>query len=301
MKKLYIIAAVLPALAGVSCNRLVEYTDIPFVYFPNPTVSIYEDAGIIDIPVKASSDVEFTLTFETVDGEKTDPATGVKVPNGQRGVDYDIVDNDAALVRFASGETEKSIQVKITDFPGVLTGNKDFTIKMVSSGNEVSRGGYSYCTVTIIDNDHPLKSILGEYTATDAEGQVWTMTLAADPNDWYTTFIDGIVPAFAGNWVGKGLRHYVPAKVSEDLSQFSFNYIYKLADQYNGDDVTIWGIQGGSSIYNSGTATFEKTSDGFKLDGERGLVAITEKNGSYYLAAQNGIANAPITLVKKVK
>lgn len=297
MKKFYLIAAALLVLAGSSCSRKVEFTDIPFVYFPSPSLSVYEDAGVVDIPVKAVSDVAFTLTFETADGEKVDQASGVTVPNGQRGVDYEIEDNEAAIIRFNAGESEKSIKVSITNFPGVLTGNKDFTIKMVSSGNEVCKGGYSYCKVTIIDNDHPLKKILGEYTATDADGATWTLTLAADPNDWYTTFIDGIVPTFAGNWVGQGLRHYVPATVSENLTKISVNLGYKLADKYNGYDISIWGYDG-TYIYNSGTLAFEKTEDGFKLDGTKGFVAIYE-NGGYYLAASNAMALAPITLVKK--
>lgn len=297
MKKFYLIAAALLVLAGSSCSRKVEFTDIPFVYFPSPSLSVYEDAGVVDIPVKAVSDVAFTLTFETADGEKVDQASGVTVPNGQRGVDYEIEDNEAAIIRFNAGESEKSIKVSITNFPGVLTGNKDFTIKMVSSGNEVCKGGYSYCKVTIIDNDHPLKTILGEYTATDADGATWTLTLAADPNDWYTTFIDGIVPTFAGNWVGQGLRHYVPATVAENLSKISVNLGYKLADQYGGHDVSIWGYDG-QYIYNSGTLAFEKTEDGYKLDGTKGFAAIYD-NGGYFLAAANALAVAPITLVKK--
>lgn len=298
MKKIYLIAALLLVLTGISCSRLVNYTDIPFVYFPNPTISVYEDAGIVEIPIKANAEVDFSLTFETQDGEKTDVATGLVVPNGKKGVDYDIVDNDASIVRFAAGETQKSIKVSITDFPGVLTGNKDFTIKMVSSGNQVCKGGYSYCKVTIIDNDHPLKSILGEYTATDADGQVWTMTLAADPNDWYTTFVDGIVPGFAGDWVGKEIRHYVPATVPEDLSSFNVPLGYKLADPYNGQDITIYGFSG-NAVSLSGTLSFAKTENGFKLDGTKGILA-GFPNGdyiSYY--GPSFMASAPITLVKK--
>lgn len=299
MKKLYIIATTLLVLSGTSCNRLVDYTNIQFVYFPSPSMSVYEDAGVIEIPVKAVAEVAFPLSFETVDGEKTDVATGLPVPNGQNGVDYEIVDNEGAIVRFEAGDSLKYIKVKIVDFPGVLTGNKDFTIKMKGSGNEVCKGGYSYCKVTIIDNDHPLKSIFGEYTATDADGNSWTLTLAADPNDWYTTFIDGIVPTFAGSYVGKGLRHYVPGAVTEDLSKISVNLGYKLADQYNGNDIFIWGYDG-NYIYGSGSVAFEKTDTGYKLDGTKGFVAIYD-NGGYYLAASNAMAMAPITLVKKIK
>lgn len=297
MKKVYIIAAGLLALTCVSCSRKANYTEIPFVYFPSPSLSVYEDAGVIDIPVKASAGADFTLTFETVDGEKFDKNTKLMVPNGQKGVDYDIVDNDAAIIRFSAADTLKNIKVKIVNFAGELTGNKDFTIKMSGSGNEVCKGGYSYCKVTIIDNDHPLKTIFGEYTATEANGATWTLTLAADPDNWYTTFIDGIVPTFAGSYVGQGLRHYVPATVSEDLSRISIAVGYKLADKYNGHDILIWGYDG-RSIYNSGTLTFEKTDNGYKLDGNRGFAAIYNEGG-YYLAASNATAMAPITWVKK--
>lgn len=298
MKNRYFIFVVLFALLGISCSRLVDYTEIPFVYFPSPSISVYEDTGVVEIPVKAIADVAFTLTFETKDGEKKDASTGLMIPNGQRGVDYDIVDNDAAIVHFAAGETEKIIKVSIADFTGTLTGNKDFTIKMTGSGNEVARGGYSYCKVTIIDNDHPLKSIFGEYEATDGDGVSWTLTLAADPDNWYTTFVDGIVPGFAGDWVGKGIRHYVPATVPEDLSSFNVPLGYKLADPFNEQDITIYGLSG-NSVSSSGSLTFAKTENGFKLDGTKGILAGFQDGDyiSYY--GPSFMAMPPITLVKK--
>ena len=295
MKKIYLIPFVLIALAGISCNRLADYTEIPFVYFPSPSMSVYEDTGVVEIPVKAIADVAFTLTFETQDGEKKDASTGLQVPNGQKGVDYDIVDNDAAIVHFAAGETEKKIKVSITDFTGTLTGNKSFTIRMTGSGNEVAKGGYSYCKVTIIDNDHPLKDIFGEYTATDASGTSWTMTFTDDPDDWYTTFIDGIVPTFAGSYVAKGLRHYVPGTVSNDLRTISVPLGYQLADEYDGANITIWGYDG-QYVYNSGNVTFEKTADGYTLGGTKGFAALDD---DMYLASSNALVTAPITLVKK--
>ena len=297
MKKIMIFAAGLLLFAGVSCSRLTEFTEIPFVYFATPSISVYENAGIVEIPVKACSDVAFTLSFDTVDGQKADAATGLMVPNGQKGVDYELIDNDASILHFDAADAMKVIKVRIVDFSGVLTGNKDFTIKLESAGNEVSKGGYSSCKVTIIDNDHPLKSILGEYAATDGDGNAWTLTLASDPNDWYSTFIDGIVPTFAGSYVGNGLRHYVPASVSEDLSRITVNLGYKLADQYNGHDIIIFGYDG-QYIYKSGTVYFDKTDDGYLLSGSMGFAAIYE-NGGYYLAASNALVSAPITLVKK--
>jgi len=295
-KTLYIISLVVLGFL-VSCNRKAEFTTIPFVYFQNASLSVPEDAGTIEIPVFAAANAEFAVTFESVDGEKKDAATGTMVPNGKAGVDYNVIENDAAILRFKPGEEKQIVKVEIKDFPGVLTGNKDFTLRLLTAGNEVSLGGISSCKVTIIDNDHPLKSIFGEYTATDKDGVSWTMTFAADPDNYYNVFIDGIVPTFAGSYVGKGLRHYVVAPVSEDLSTINVPLGYKLADKYNEHDILIYGYDG-SHLYGSGSASFAKTGDGYKLDGDKGFVAVYN-DGGYYLAASDAMVLAPITLVKK--
>ena len=184
---------------------------------------------------------------------------------------------------------------------GVLTGNKDFTVKLTTAGSEVSLGGFSSCKVTIIDNDHPLKAIFGEYMATDGDGLSWTMTFAADPNSYTQVFLDGIVPTFSGNYVGQGLRHYVEAPVTVDpvTGKFSVSIPcgYKLPDPFDGHDIMIFGYDG-TYIYSSGYQLFEQTEDGFVMEGERGFAAIYE-NGGYYLAASDAMVMGPITLKKK--
>ena len=295
MKKIvYIILAV---VAMASCSRKVEFTKLQFVYFASPSVSVYEDTALVKIPVKAVSDVDFAVTFETVDGEKIDAATGLPVPNGKSGVDYSIEDNDAAILRFKAGQQSDTIKVKITDFTGTLTGNKDFTINLLGvSGGEVSLGGFSSCKVTIIDNDHPLKEVFGEYAATDGDGQSWTVTLAEDPTSYTQVYFDGFVPFFAG-CLATGDRYYIVAPVSEDLSTISIPLGYKLADQWNGYDITVFGYDG-QYIYSSGTLSFKKTENGYKLEGSQGLAAIYE-NGGYYIPGNDALTSAPITLVKK--
>ena len=292
------ISFIMLVLVLASCSRLAKFTSIPFVYFENPSLSVYEDVGILEIPVTAHAEGNFTVAFESVDGTKIDAVTGQVVPNGKRGEDYFILDNEAAVLHFTEGNLSQSIRISITDFPGVLTGNKDFTLRLLSAGSQVSVGGFSTCKVTIIDNDHPLKSILGEYAATDAEDNSWTMTLVADPDNFYNVFIDGIVPTFAGSYTGKGLRHYVVATVSEDLSTITVPLGYKLADPYNGDDVIIYGYDG-MYVYPSGSSYFTATEDGYALEGTRGFAAIIESGGSLYLAASDGLAMAPISFVKK--
>jgi hypothetical protein len=295
MKKIaYITLAV---LAFAACSRKVDFTTLPFVYFASPSISVYEDTALVKIPVKAMADVDFAVTFETVDGEKIDAETGLPVPNGKSGVDYSIVDNDAAILRFKAGQQSDTIKVMITDFTGTLTGNKDFTIKLLGvSGGEVSLGGFSTCKVTIIDNDHPLKEIFGDYAATDGDGNSWTVTLAEDPSSYKQVFFDGIVPYFAGS-IAAGKRYYVVAPVSEDLSTISIPLGYKLADQWNGYDIVIFGYDG-TYIYSSGTLNFNKTDTGYKLEGSQGFAAIYE-NGGYYIPSSDALASSPITLVKK--
>ena len=303
MKKILTILATAALAASVlaSCSRKVDYTEIPFVYFNNASISVSEDAGIIEIPVMALANTEFVVTFETEDGQKKDSNTGQMVPNGENGKDYAIVDNDAAILRFPPGTEQQVIKVAITDMTGVLTGNKDFTVKLTTAGSEVSLGGFSSCKVTIIDNDHPLKAIFGEYMATDGDGLSWTMTFAADPNSYTQVFLDGIVPTFSGNYVGQGLRHYVEAPVTVDpvTGKFSVSIPcgYKLPDPFNGHDIMIFGYDG-TYIYSSGYQLFEQTEDGFVMEGERGFAAIYE-NGGYYLAASDAMVMGPITLKKK--
>ena len=295
MKKIAYIILAVAALA--SCSRKVEFTRLQFVYFASPSVSVYEDTALVKIPVNAIADVDFAVTFETIDGEKTDITTGLPVPNGKSGVDYSIVDNDAAILRFKAGQQSDTIKVKITDFPGTLTGNKDFTIKLLGvSGGEVSLGGFSTCKVTIIDNDHPLKEIFGEYAATDGGGQSWTVTIAEDPTSYKQVYFDGFVPFFAG-CLATGDRYYVVAPVSDDLSTISIPLGYKLADQWNGYDIVVFGYDG-QYIYASGTLSFKKTDNGYKLEGSQGLAAIYE-NGGYYIPGSDALTSAPITLVKK--
>lgn len=302
-KTIYIFAtAALAASMLVSCNRKASFTEIPFVYFNNASMSVTEDAGVIEIPVMAMANTDFAVTFITEDGKKKDTNTGQMIPNGENGKDYSIVDNEAGILRFQPGTEQQVIRVSITDMAGVLTGNKDFTIKLQSAGSEVALGGFSTCKVTIIDNDHPLKDIFGEYLATDGEGTSWTMTFAADPYSYTQLFVDGIVPTFAGDYVGQNLRHYVEAPVTIDPVTGEFTVSipcgYKLADPYDGHDIMIFGYDG-SYIYNSGYQTFEQTEDGFVMEGDRGFAAIFEEGGSYYLAASDATVLGPITLKKK--
>lgn len=259
MKKIFIGAFALALAAMVSCNRNESFKHIPFVYFESSSISVYEDAGTVRIPVYASTDEDFTLSFVTVDGTKIDKATGMEVPNGKAGEDYAVKDNDAAIIRFNASDDVKYIEVNITDRTGVLTGNKDFTIKLNSAGNDVSLGGFSTCKVTIIDNDHPLKEILGPYAATGTSlfsGTVeeWTLTMVADPDDYFKVWFDGILKDFEGDYLSgaDGRNHAIYGTfnkiddITANLSTITIPGGQKFADPYNGNDISIVYVSGNS-------------------------------------------------------
>lgn len=290
------ISILLAVLALASCNRKVAFTELPFVYFPTATISVYEDTSVVCIPVCAIAETDFAVTFETVDGEKKDLTTGQMVPNGKSGEDYDVIENDARILRFKAGQKSDTIKVNITDRPGLLTGNKEFSIKLLSaSGGEVSLGGFSSCKVTIIDNDHPLKSVLGAYTAKgydyfDDKEVEWTMTLVADPNDYYKVWIDGIFPLVEGDYLsgaeGKNHSVYATFKKNDDLSADLGSFIIaggqKFTDPVEGYDITVMTVSG-SSVSDS-AITFTRTSDNTGYQAGAGYGAyVTTSSGSGFL------------------
>ena len=293
MKKIFAIVA-FSAIALVSCNRNESFTHIPFVYFETGAISVYEDAGTIQIPVYASSDEDFTLSFVTVDGSKIDSATGMTVPNGKAGEDYAIKDNDAAIIHFNSSDDVKYIEVNITDRTGVLTGNKDFTVKLQSAGNAVSLGGFSSCKVTIIDNDHPLKDILGPYAATGTSlfsGNVeeWTLTMVADPDDYFKVWFDGILKDFEGDYLSgaDGKNHAIYGTLNKiddqtaNLATITIPGGQKFADQYNGYDISIVYVSG-SSYSPTNDITFTRKDDGTGYVANSGWGSRVGSTNSFY-------------------
>lgn len=293
-KTLRFIAALgLGAIWLNSCSRDVDFTDLPFVYFDDATLTVAEDAGRIRIPIHASDKGTFTLSFDIVDGTKVDPVTGQTVPNGKAGEDFTIVDNPAAILNFRS-EDVQYIDIDIIDFDGVLTGNKDFTIKLRSAGNEYSLGGFSNLKVTIQDNDHPLKEILGAYevTAYDYFGganESWTMTFVADPNDYFRIWIDGITPTFVGHYLSgaDGNNHAIYGTfnkiddVTANLNAITIPAGQKFADTYNDYDILISRISGGG-YSNSGNITFNRLSDGSGYSSATGWGANISGTSSFY-------------------
>jgi hypothetical protein len=121
------------------------------------------------------------------------------------------------------------VTVSIVDNPGVYTGSLDFSLSLVSATENVEIYNGSTYSVTITDNDHPLSSIIGTYTATataltDGNGGTssvsWTLHLTADSESTSVLWCDYILPMFADlTSYGDGSIY---CDVSDDLTTLSF-------------------------------------------------------------------------------
>ena len=290
MKRITILCfAALTALAA-SCDRKPDFKDMTAVYFPNTNIRIDEDADIYDIPIKLHGEKrDFAVTFEAVDGTSSRPA--------EEGVDYEIYENPATIVPFSSSDDTKYIRVKVTNRPGVMTGNKDFSIKLKNATNGVITAGTSTCKVTIMDNDHPLKTVFGAYDAKDNSGAQWTVTLLEDPSSTYNVLIDGITPTFAGKWVEEGEKLLLSGTVGSDLKTIRVAYYQSFMADYDGETLYMFGVDNNGYIISSGSAIFTATEDGFTFTNGQGLYMCSITADNSIIAYD--MAEAPIVWKKR--
>ena len=133
-----------------------------FATFDASSYSFDEDVQEFRIPVKIvnPNGMEISLSVATNDGK------------AEEGVDYEIIYPVSGVLAFASGETEQDIVIGITEFPGKLTGSKDFTVEISSVTEGISVGGCNTVKMKIMDLDHTdiPGYASGDYTlADDAE------------------------------------------------------------------------------------------------------------------------------------
>lgn len=239
MKKITKIFAgvALAVIAFASCSKLNEAPVFEeaesFAAFSGSTFNINEDGGKIVIPVNIAAystvktNVSYTILDASLDGSKY---------TAKNGVDFRDTNTDGVLV-FDGTTYTQNIVIEIVNQPGVYTGDITFGIELQSaSGLKLS--SEKLCQVTIADLDHPLASILGEYTATsyDPAGvpTSWTVTLKKDPADVHVVHIDYIVKGAMdykswGDWSYTG-------NVSDDLKKITVPLGQKTQAWYKSED-----------------------------------------------------------------
>lgn len=201
MKKiLYLLAIPAAAVAlSTSCSNLNTFPVFDdanaFVSFGETTPSIAEDQGIIEIPVVLSSvkGISTSVTFDVVDS------------TAKAGVDFVMPENKT--LTFDSENRTQNIRIQIIDRDEDYTGDLVFKLVFTSTGS-VTDGAANECIVTIQDQDHPLNYIIGDYTATSADGSSWTMSLDTDEGDDSMIWITDIANFAAGGWPLEQILYY---------------------------------------------------------------------------------------------
>ena len=181
-----------------------------FVAFSSTTASVNEPAGSIQVPVilTSVSQLAGTVTIE-VDKEAS---TGIA------GVNY--VDPGAVTLTFPGGDASKATQyvnLQIVD-NDIFTGAATVVLKITSHTGNFVLGNESTCTVTIVDDEHPLALILGDYVATGIsnwDGEFsWNVLIEADEVSLTTVWIR--VPlGFGSN------TYWVSGTVNEDITEIT--------------------------------------------------------------------------------
>lgn len=192
MKKIFTyISLVAVAALAASCdmNKEPVFNDADaFVAFDKAAFTCKESDGSIQIPVTLASvaGISTTVSYAAVDG------TAVA------GTDFELAEGKGTLTFTADARTQY-ITVNIIEHPGVYTGDLKFSLEFKSTG-DVNSGFDNKCTITILDNDHPLASILNTYKATGKSyfnGEIeWEMTLEKDAKDvamvWFSQLVGGV-------------------------------------------------------------------------------------------------------------
>lgn len=160
----------------ISCN-LNDYPVFndadAFVSFESEMIAVNEDAVAFKVPVRLTSlgNLSSTVTFETFDG------TAVT------GRDYNIT-GGASVLTFDGSSPIQYIDIEILSHKGEFTSDRIFGIALKNAGS-VNMGSNDTTYVTILDIDHPLSAILGDYSVYgpnlfSGRADNWSVTLEKD-------------------------------------------------------------------------------------------------------------------------
>lgn len=280
MKNIYKFLAGAVALTAVfSCSKLNDYPAFEdgesFAAFDVISVTVNEDAGTVSIPV----------TIGSVDPKQVAVAYAAADGTAKAGVDYSLADASAVLA-FDGKTRTMNIEINIMQFAGEYTGDKMFSVSLVSAGG-LKLGKNSTCSVRIADLDHPLASILGDYTVYGTEnwdGDLsWAATFEKDDSD--------VTVVWISNFVNFGKKVY--GNVSEDMTTVTIplgqSFVYN--STYTGKLVGFGPIDGKLYYETEGSIVLTKTDDGWvqtstmdageELWGYAYLAFITETDSPY--------------------
>jgi len=178
----FVLAAV-TLLVSCEADYVMFDSSKNFVAFPSKATSISEAGGQVAIPVyvvalKGSPSVTVDFDFDATD--LANPAV--------EGEDFTLL-NASKTLTFSEGWGYDTIWIEPID-NDQFEGNKTISVVLQSNSQNYQFGANQSNTVTIIDDEHPLKAWIGSYTVTAASygnpgawDENWTVTTSTVEGD----------------------------------------------------------------------------------------------------------------------
>lgn len=316
MKKILTILSVIAAGSFVfaSCNlndNPVFNDDDAFVAFDKAAVSCQEDADIINVSVTLASiaGLSSTVSYEAVDA--TDEAAAKKYNlTAKNGVDFELCDG-RGILDFDKENRTLDIKVKIISHLGQYTKDLKFMLRLKDTG-DVNASMEDYCIITIVDLDHPLAALLGNYTFScsaflfsNAAGSSWDCPIIKDEDDDHVCWFYNVGGINSG-WAGWDIAFYGVVDenletITIPLGQVNQGKEGKSAYKYNGSDILLLTLDAAQQyIYDSGNVTADIIKNdagavtGLKFDMDNtsageGAYLTTYIDGAGVLASVKGV------------
>lgn len=279
MKKIVKFIAVASLLvASSSCLKYADYNWVPFTTFDQTSFKVEESATAtsLSVPVKVyNAKGGTTVSYDIVE------------KGAKQGVDYTI--NGSGTLTFAEGVETQNIEFTIMGQPGTYTGDVSFQIVLKGGTDDVTNGARKTCTVTIVDTDHPLLALFGDYTMKslqlDEDGQLqyysWTMSINPYDGDPTKVWLDKlfILQSWYGSYLSDGGGKCY-ANVSSDMSKISI----PVPQDFNTNGQNLFGEDFPFWIYKTDMLDFSTE--------ETEIVFLRQDDGSYVAQSDFGV-NSP--------
>lgn len=222
----FIAGSALTLVAFSACSKLNELPTFEesesYVSFAKSSYSITEDGGQIILPV--------SLAAYGSENEKNLPKTNVSykiLSVDTEGSEYTAKENEdfkdtseTGVLIFDGSTLTQNIVIDIIDRTGEYTGDLTFAVELATASNNLKISAENLASITITDNDHPLASILGDYTVKTSSyfgGDVeFTVTLEKDPSDVKTVWVTNILDC------GKKFMAMVTRDEADEINGFVF-------------------------------------------------------------------------------
>lgn len=249
------------ALSLVSCNvnEMPEFDDSDaYVAFTSATPKVNEAAGSIQIPVmlvsKAGLSASVSIEIDT------ENSTAVE------GTDFTIANK---TLSFDKENATQYITVNVNN-DDVFTGNRVLKLKLGDTSMKL--GAAKVCTLTIEDDEHPLKFILGTYVASTQSyfsgrgpWPTHTITIVRDDDDINKVWIYNLEPYFAqaGYNADAGCNMFY-ATVNDEKTLISI----PCGQEIGYEDVCLYAIEGADAsgdVIENGTVDINILNNGKTL------------------------------------